>query len=257
MVIGGIDFQRIEHGRIPDQGRIAAQDRREYDVLFKEVLAEDDLCHRDGIFGTLAGGGGPHKGLVRVFERTVDDMEVAFGHGYIDRLAGDTAGEVHRGSQIGQSMEVLQVIEGAIASLIVEIEHEGGAVSGHESHRTPPDRDIALGVAGRKNEALGGQGDEFHQQISIDAHPIAFDIGASLPPIFQGFRISKIDADFFQDAHRCIVQTLDLFLVQGFVEGQGDFQRGQHRHRSIEPGPAAGGATTFFGAVGAFASAHR
>jgi hypothetical protein len=53
LVVRGIDLHRVQHGRVPDQRRIAVGDRDEDRVVLHIVLAEHDARHLHHVFGAL------------------------------------------------------------------------------------------------------------------------------------------------------------------------------------------------------------
>ena len=62
-----------------------------------------------------------HERLVRMLERAHGDVQMAFGHGDIDRLADHRTGIVQHRRHVGEFVEIVQVFEGAVAALVIEV----------------------------------------------------------------------------------------------------------------------------------------
>ena len=247
LVVRCVDLQRVEHRRIPDQGRVAVQHSGQDRVVGDEVVAERDPRHRDRILGSLSGSGRTHERLVRMLEQAVHHVQVALRHRDVHRLADDAAGEVHGRGEMRKLVERVQVFEGAVAAPVVEVEHERGAVGRHEHHVAPADGDASLRIAGGEGERLRRLRDQFHEQRAIDAHAVTVDVGARLLPVRDRLVVAEVDADLFEDSHRGIVDPFDTFLVEHFVIGQREFERRQHRRRRADPHAMPGRAASIPG----------
>ena len=208
-----------------------------------EVLPKRDLRHRDGVLGPLAGGGRAHERLVRMLEQAVRDVQVALGHRDVHRLADDAAGEVHGRGQVRELVELVQIVEGAVAAPVVEVEHERGAVGRHEQHVAPADGDAALGVARREGEGLRRLRDQLHEQRAVDAHAPAVDVGAGLLPESDRLLVPEVDPDLFEDPHRGVMDAFESFLVEHLVARQRELQRRQHRRLHADPRAMSGRAS--------------
>ena len=141
-----INRRRTKHGRIEGHRRVGIDQAGHDRVFFDEVVAEDDLGHRDRILGPLRVGHRPHERLVAVLDMTVDHVEVTFVDRDIHRLTDRAARVVHTRAHVGELDEILEVFEGCVAPSIVEIAHERRAVSRHQHGPVTADHDIAFGV---------------------------------------------------------------------------------------------------------------
>ena len=242
MVARCVDLERVEHRRVPHERRVAVQHPGQHRVVRHEVVAERDPRHRHRVLGPLPGGGRAHERLVRVPEQAVHDVQVAFRHRDVHRLADDAAGEVHGRRQVRKLVERVQVVERAVAAAVVEVEHERRAVGRHEHHATPAHGDAALGVAGGEGERLRRLRDQLHEQRPVDAHPVTVDVGPRLLPVRDRLVVAEVDADLLQDPHRGVVDALDALLVQHLVVRKRKLERRQHRRRRPDPRPVPGGA---------------
>ena len=151
-----IDLERAEHGLVPDQRRVAVDQRDDHRVLVDELLAEQDARHPQRVLGALGRGHRPHERLVGVLDRAVGDVQVALGDRDVDRLADHRPGVVHRRRHVGELVELVEVLQRAVAPLVVEVVDEGRAVSRRERDLVAADLGIALGIARVHGEARSG-----------------------------------------------------------------------------------------------------
>ena len=136
----------------------------------------------------------------------------------------------------------VQVVEGAVAAPVVEVEHERRAVGRHERHRAPANRDAAFGIAGREGERLGRLRHQVHQQRPIDAHAVPLDVGTRILPVPDRLVVPKVDADLLENPHRGVVDALETFFVEHLVVRQRKLERRQHRRRGPHPRAVPGSA---------------
>ena len=104
--------------------------------------------------------------------------------------------------EVGEFVEIVEVLFPAIAPLALEIEHVGRAVHGHEDRVAPTHGDGALGVAGVHGVFGGYLGNKLHELGAIDPHPVAIDLCPRLPPQGDRFVIAELDAYFLENLRR-------------------------------------------------------
>ena len=165
------------------------------------------------------------------------------GIGDVDRLAGHGTGVVQGRRQIGELVEFLQVGERGIAPLVVEVIDERRAVSGPERYLVAADLGAALGVAGAHGEAFGVLGDQCHEQLARDPHPVAVDLGAGIAPHLRGLGVAELDADLLEDVERSLVDPLQALLAENLVDRDLAVEHGQCRDLHRGPLLASGLAT--------------
>ena len=140
--------------------------------------------------------------------------------------------------EIGQPVEVIEVLLGAVTPFAVEVEHVGRPVHGHEDRVAAADGDRALWIA-RVHGVFGRDlADEFHELGAIDAHPVALDPGARLSPHGDRLVVAELDADFLEDLAGFVMNEFDGLLRHDVVERNAALE---HRERRDGSGPAAGG----------------
>ena len=175
-----VDLERAQHGLVPDQRRIAVDQRDHHRVPVDEVLAEQDARHPQRVRGALGRGHRAHEGLVGVLDRAVGDVQMALGNRDVDRLADHRPGVVHRGRHVGELVELVEVLKRAVAPLVVEVIDEGRAVSRCKRDLVAADLGIAQRIARVHREAARVPRDQPHQQLARDPHPVALDLGAGV-----------------------------------------------------------------------------
>jgi hypothetical protein len=84
-------------------------------------------------------------------------------------------------------------------------------------------------------EALGRLGNQAHQQLARDPHPLPAHLRTGLLPQGQGLIVAELDAELFEHPHRSLVQPLELLLVQNLVERDPALCGRQPAH--LEAGP--------------------
>ena len=113
----------------------------------------------------------------------VDDVEMALRHRHVDRLADHAAGMVQVRRHVGELHEVLQILERAVAPLVLEVAHEGRAVGRREA-RCCGRRSTTL-RSGLRACCVYCAGAVARISISRprgDVHALAVDLGAGLAP---------------------------------------------------------------------------
>ena len=149
---------------------------------------------------------------------------MALGDRDVDRLADHRASVVDRRRQVRELMEPVQVGERAVAALVFEIVHERRAVRGRECHLLAADLRAALGVARVHHKTARVPRDQIHEQLAGDAHAIALDLGAGIPPHPDRLVVPEIDPDLLEDVERGAVDQLQALGVQDLVHRDGTLQ---------------------------------
>ena len=223
-------------------------------LLVAKVLAEDDLGHVDRVLGALARGDRADDRLVGVLQAAVGHVQVTVGHRHVHRLHDGAAGDMHRLAHVVQLLQVVQVLQGGVTPLQVQVAYEGGPIGRREDHVLAADLHRAFRVAGMLGVGLGCLVDQLHQEVAADADPLALHIGAGLAPDIQGLFVAELDPYLLGDAHGHQVDQLDPFIVHHFV-GRDVAQQGRLvEHRRVHPGRPAPRAPA---APCAFALCHR
>ena len=143
------------------------------------------------------------------------------------------------GSEIGELVEVVEVLLASIASRAVEIEHVGRPVHRHEYRVAAPDRHASRRVA-RVHRVFGRDlADELHELGAVDPHPVAVDVAARRLPHGGRFVVAKLDADLLEDLARLVVNELDRFIRHDVVDGDLAHQGGERHRRRRAQLPAA------------------
>ena len=228
-------LERAEHGLVPHQRRVAVDQRDHHGVGVDEGVAEHELGHAHGILGALRRGHRAHERFVGMLERAVGDVQMALGDRDVDRLAHHRSGIVHRRRQIGELVELVQVGERAIAPLVVEVIHERRAVSRRERHLVAADLGAALGIARVHHEMARVSGNQRHEQLARDAHPIALDLGAGRAPHPARLVVAEIDPDLLEDVERRPMDQLEALGIQDLVHRDGALQ--DRQPAALRPGP--------------------
>ena len=62
-------------------------------------------------------------------------------------------------------------------------------------------------------EAARVLGDQLHQQLARDPHPVALDLGAGVPPHAGRLGVAELDPDLLEDRERGLVDHLEALLA--------------------------------------------
>jgi len=73
-------------------------------------------------------------------------------HREIDRLADGSTGMMQIGRRIGEFDEIVEILNRAIASALVDIGHKGRAIGGRENRIVSADHDRSRRIAGMLHE---------------------------------------------------------------------------------------------------------
>jgi hypothetical protein len=249
LVVRRIHLQRVEHGGVPHQRRVAVDHRRQHRVVAHEVVAEHDSRHVHGVGRPLARRHDAHERLVRMPERRMDDVQMPVRHGHVHRLADDRAGRMERTRHVGEAMQVLEVGERAVAPDVVEIAHERRAVHRHEDGAVAAHAHRAGRVAGVHRVALRDQADELHQLAAADPDAESLDVRAGGLPHCRRLVVAELDADVLQDPAGLFVDELDRFVGQDVIDRNPADQGGKRRGRRC-PLAATGVAAAPAGGMG-------
>ena len=134
------------------------------------------------------------------------------------------------GQHVGQLVEVVQVLERAIAAGVVEIAHIGRTIHGHEHAVPAAHLHGALGIARVQGEFGGRLSDEAHQQGAVDPHPRALDVGSRGLPHGDGFIVAEFAAHLLEDLERLLVDQLDRLVRHEVIDGDFAHQGGEGCH---------------------------
>jgi len=148
----------------------------------------------------------------------VDHIEVPLVHRHVDRLADRTARMVQPGRCLRELHEIAEILDRAVAAAVVEIHHEGRAVSRSKHHRLAADFDRARRVARvlREDRRRGLQ--HLAQQARFEPDQRVVDICAGAPPMIQRHRvIAELDADFSEDRIGRRLDADEIFFRQDVV----------------------------------------
>jgi hypothetical protein len=154
---------------------------------------------------------------------------------------------MERRRQIGKLVEVLEIVERAVAALIVEVAHIGRAIHRHEHAVRPADADAARRVAGVERELRRDGRHQLQEERTVDPDPMAAHIRTRPAPHARRFIVAEVDAHFLQDLHRLLVNELDGFrghqLIDRNFAGQsrqgGDGRRALHQPGLATASPSA------------------
>ncbi len=167
---------------------------------------------------------------------------MALGHRRIDRLADDRAGVVDHRGHVGELVELMQVVERAVAPLVVEVIDERRSVSRCKRDVIATDHRAPLGIACVHGEAARILGDQRHQQLARDAHAKALHLGAGVLPHRGRLGVAKVDPHLLEDRERGFVDHLQARLVQDLVDRHAPLEHRQradlHRGPRLTPGLA-------------------
>ena len=179
-------------------------------------------------------------------------MQVPLGDGDVDRLADHGTGVLQGRRHVGQLVEVVQVLDRAVATLAVEAAHEGRAVGRPEHHRVAADLGRLRRVAGVEREALGCLRDEAHEQLARNPDAGAVDLGPGLGPDGERLVLAEVDADLLEHAHGGVVDPVELLGAEDLVERQPALQGRERadRHRGAHRAPCLATTPPAFGHVG-------
>ena len=105
--------------------------------------------------------------------------------------------------------EVLEVFEGPPPPGAVETADVGRTVDRREHEVRAADLDAPGRVARMLRESVGCQRKLGHRQLARNAHPLALDLRPRRVPQRERFGVAaEVDADLFENAHRCLVDRL-------------------------------------------------
>ena len=118
---------------------------------------------------------------------------------------------MHRGQHVAELVKIRQVIQRRVPPRILQI-----AQIGRPRHRHKNGVVFAKGqVIGRVTrvvcEGLWNGRDQITHQTPVEIHHLADNLSPGALPVFQCDVIAKLNADVFQDIHRCRIDLFDLF----------------------------------------------
>ena len=100
----------------------------------------------------------------------------------IDGLTHGAAGMVDVRGDIGELYEVLEILDGAVASAVIQIADEWWSIDWCENHVVATDRDIAFGVTRMLYVCCRRCPQKRANKSFRKPHPITIDVGTSFTP---------------------------------------------------------------------------
>ena len=198
MIVAGIDLEGAQHGAVKDQGRVDVDQAGQDAILVDEFLTEHQLGHVHRVLGPTVVGDRTHQRFVTVFKVAVHHVVVALVDRQVNGLADGASRVVQPGRHVRQLDEIPEVLNGRIASALVQIVDKGRAVGGHQHGILAADHHTALRVSGVLGVAGGCAGlDDRSTEPGGEAHPGAVDLGPGVPEQVQ---------------HLGIIEEVDTYL---------------------------------------------
>ena len=147
----------------------------------------------------------------------MDHIEMAFIDRDIDGLTHGATGMVDVRGEIGELYEVLEILDGAVASAVIHIADEWWSIDWCENHVVATDRDVAFGVSRMLYVCCWRCQQKRANKSFRKPHPITIDVGTSFTPHGLDFLvIFEIDTDFLQDRFGIGLDDLHSFLGAEF-----------------------------------------
>ena len=218
LVVPRIDLQGADHGLVEDHRRVGVDQVQRDAIVFDEIIAENELCHRDRVLGAFRRGDRAHERLVGIFDMAVDHVEMALVDRNIDRFADRATRRVHGRCHVGELHEIAEVFDRRIAADAFEVAHEGRAVDWREDGRLATDLYAALGIARMPGEDRRRGLQKLAAEALREMHPLAPNVGSCFLPQRQGFGVlTEFDADFLENRIGVALDQLQAFLVEDLV----------------------------------------
>ena len=145
----------------------------------------------------------------------IDHLEMAFGHGQINRLADRTARMMQTRMHIGQLYQILKIFHRCIAALIIQVAHEWGAVNRGKNRVHPANLNRTFRIAGMLSVGRGCGCAKLPRKATREMHALALNITANITQNGQGFGIiAKIDTNFLKDRFGIVFNDLGAFVAE-------------------------------------------
>ena len=159
-------------------------------------------------------------------------VEVPLVHRDVGRLAYGPAGQVKLRRHVREAHEVLEIRDGGIPALSVQMPDERRPVDRRKHHLIAADRDRTFGIAGVVNEFRRRRRTERTSKPSRNMNPIPFHLRAGFPPAPKRVRLlGKGDADLPKHGVRIGFDGFDQIVGQD-VDGA---DRTADGLRSLDP----------------------
>ena len=127
---------------------------------------------------------------------------------------------VQRLARVGQLDEILEVVNGCVASALVQIVYEWRAVSRHHHRVHATDNDRTLSIACMLSEhGRCAVHNEFSAHTPSKSDALTLHIGASVFPHLQRFSIiTEIDADLFKNGVSIVFDETQSLIAKNFKQ---------------------------------------
>jgi hypothetical protein len=215
-----IDPQSARHGLVVDQRRVHVDVALDDGIGIDKGIAKDQPHHGDGIAGTVRRGDAAHERLCRKCQVGQHHVQVALVDGHIDGLANRAAGMMQPRRHPGELDEIPEVFQRGIAPTLVQIGHEGRAVSRHQDEVIAAKLNRHARFAAMKQEAGRRVGTEFAHVARLEPDAATVNPGASLPEqVERDFVAAKLDADAVEDPVCLLLDQCERRLIQQPVGG--------------------------------------
>ncbi len=188
-------------------------------LFFHEVVAVQNARHRHRILGARLFGDRAEVRLVVELHVRVDHVEVALGHRQVAGLDDHQPGMMQARQLRHDLDQVFEILVAAVTPPAFEVAHERRTVDRRKHLRIATDDDAALGIARMLGKFTGCGLTQGTRHAALEAHARALDVGASGLPDFECARIvAELEADLLDDPVGLILEFIDAFLAEKFVE---------------------------------------
>ena len=208
------------HRVIEDQRRVHVDIRLHHRIGVQDIPPEDDPRHFDAVARLFRRRHRAHERLGGKRQMRQNHVEMALADRLIRRFDHRSARVMQPRRGVGELHEVFEVVQRRITPSPLKVRREGGAVSRHQNDVVAAEGDGHFRIARDKIESCGRRRAQRSRQSRREAHPLPFNLRASVGEKPAGDRIApELNADFGQDPVRLIFDALKRRRAQKVIGG--------------------------------------